>query len=149
MFGASNQINVVGKEFSLSMEDWMEVKGHSQDVRPFTSSHSINNFDHERDLMIELFGEKPSPDQVLEIAKDKGLTYQRRDKEQSHNQNPPRIFNPSPSLDIDLGAWLRNAKILVPFTEAIKLPNQEAKVLDVLRASHVNVTQNETPKVSY
>ena len=81
MFGASNQINVVGKEFSLSMEDWMEVKENSQDVRPSTSSHSINNFDHERDLITELFGEKPSPDQVLEIAKDKGLTYQRRDKE--------------------------------------------------------------------
>ena len=42
MFGASKQINVVGKEFSLSMEDWMEVKENSQDVRPFTSSHSIN-----------------------------------------------------------------------------------------------------------
>ena len=48
-----------------------------------------------------------------------------------------------------MGTWLNNAKILVPVTEILKLPTQRAKVLDVLGASNVNVTQDKTPEVSY
>lgn len=94
MFGANNQINFVAKEFSLSTEDWMEVKENSQEVMPSTLSFSISNFDHEKDVMVELFGEKPCPKKFLQIAKDKCLTYQRRDKDQNGNQIPPRSFNP-------------------------------------------------------
>ena len=62
MFGASNQINVVGKEFSLSVKDWMEVKENSRDVMHPTSAFSINNFENENDMMVKLYGEKPSPE---------------------------------------------------------------------------------------
>ncbi len=39
MVGTSNQVNVVGKEYHLSQENWPKVKEHSQEVRPFTSSY--------------------------------------------------------------------------------------------------------------
>ena len=71
------------------MKDQMEVKENSQDIMPPTSAFSINNFENEDDMMVKLYGEKPSPERIMEIAKDKGLTYQRRDKDQSGNQIPP------------------------------------------------------------
>ena len=52
-------------------------------------------------------------------------------------------------MNIDFGAWLNNAKILVPVTEILKLPTQRAKFLDVLGVSHVNFAQDKTPEVSY
>lgn len=51
------------------MEDWMEVKENNQDVRSSTSSFSINNFDHEKDVMVKLFGEKSSLEKVMGITK--------------------------------------------------------------------------------
>lgn len=80
MLGTSNQIKLVGKEYRLLWGNWVEVKGNSQSVRPFTSSYSINNFGHEIDVLVKLFGEKPPSERVLEITKDKGLTYQRRNQ---------------------------------------------------------------------
>ncbi len=89
----------------------MEVKEISRDVMPPTSTFSINNFENENDMMVKLYGEKPSPEEIMEIAKDKGLTYQRRDKDQSGNQIPPQIFNlgSNSGLDVDLGSWFNNA----------------------------------------
>lgn len=130
IFRASNQINVIGREYHLSNENWEGVKEYSHDVRPFASSYSINNFDHDNDVLVKLFGERPSPDQILEIVRNKGLTYQRRDKEQSDNHATLRNFSPSSEMNIDLGGWLNNSKIWVPVTEVLKIPSQRAKSLN-------------------
>jgi len=87
----------------------------------------------------------------MEIAKDKGLTYQRRDKDQSGNQIPPRIFNPSSNsgLDIDLGNWFNNAKIWFPVAKIAKIPSQRAKLLKAIEAPQVNVSKQKAPEVDY
>lgn len=80
-------------------------------MRPFASSYSIDNFDHDNDMMVKLFGERPSPDQILEIAKDKGINYQRRDKDKSDNHAPLPNFILAFGMNIDLAGWLNNSKI--------------------------------------
>jgi len=61
MLGTNNQINVVGKEYHLLQENWEEVKGNSQFVRPFTSSHNINNFCQEIDVLVKHFNKELPP----------------------------------------------------------------------------------------
>ena len=87
----------------------------------------------------------------MEIAKDKGLTYQRRDKDQIGNQIPPRIFNPGSNsrLDIDLGSWFNNEKIWAPIAEIAKIPSQRAKLLKAIEASQVNVSRQKALEVDY
>jgi len=83
----------------------MEVKETSRDAMHPSPAFGTNNLENENDILAKLYGEKPSPEQVMEIARDKGLTYQRRDKDQSGNPIPPQTFNPSlnSGLDVDLG----------------------------------------------
>ena len=134
MFGTYDQINLVGSKFPLPMNDWIEVKERSRDVENLSSAFSINNLENEDDILARLYGEKPSPEQILEIARDKGLTYQRRDKDQSGNQIPPRTFNPgvNSGLDVDLGSWFNNAKIWVLVSEIAKIPSQRDKLLKAI-----------------
>ena len=88
MFGTRDQINVVGNKFPFFMDDLIEVKERSRDVVNPSSAFSINNLENEDDILGRLYGENPSTKKILEIARDKGLTYQRRDKDQSGNQIP-------------------------------------------------------------
>jgi ribonuclease HI len=151
MFGTGDQINVVGSKFPLSMDDWIEVKENSRDVMNPSSAFSINNLENEDDILARLYGEKPSPEQILEIARDKGLTYQRRDKDQSGNQIPPRTFNPglNSGLDVDLGSWFNNAKIWVPVSEIAKIPSQRDKLLKAIQGPQVKYFSTEDSEVDY
>lgn len=90
----SYQINIVGKEHHLPMEDWMEVIENSHDVETLPSSYSINNLNDEKDLITELHGEKPSLEHVLKIMKDKGISYEQKNKEKKVNQITPRVSSP-------------------------------------------------------
>ena len=93
------------------------------------SSYSVNNFE-ELDRITELYGEKPSSNQILEIAKDK-----ERARNKERNQNAHKTFTPPTSkLNIDLGGWINNAKILVPVTEIMKIPSQRYKLLKAIDA---------------
>jgi hypothetical protein len=86
-----------------------------------------------------MFGPKPTPQQVAEMAKFKGITYQRNEnKSQDKNQaNIPKIAPTLPKsnvyasseLNIDLGGWLNNAKMLVHVSEIMKIPSQREKLL--------------------
>ena len=76
------------------------------------SSYSINNFE-DSDRITEIYGEKPSSTQILEIAKN---------KERNHSKT---FTPPTSKLNIDLGGWINNAKILVPVTEIMKIPSQK------------------------
>jgi len=65
------------------------------------------------------------------------LTCQRKGKEQEKNQNAPKAFTPPTSgLNIDLGGWINNAKILVPMTKILKIPSQKSKLLKAMDAPH-------------
>jgi len=46
MFGAGDQINVVGNKLPSSMDDWIEVKENSRDVMNPSSAFSINNLEN-------------------------------------------------------------------------------------------------------
>ena len=119
MVGTSDQINVVGKEHHLSLENWMGVMESSQKVnKKSPSSYSVNNFE-DLNRSTELYGEKPSSTQILEIAKDK-----ERGKNKERNLN--KTFTPPTSkLNIDLGGWINNAKILVLVNEIMKIPPKD------------------------
>jgi hypothetical protein len=89
-----------------------------------------------------MFGPKPTPQQVAEMAKFKGITYQRNgNKSQDKNQvtipkvapTPPKSnVYASSELNIDLGGWLSNAKMLVPVSEIMKIPSQREKLLKAI-----------------
>jgi hypothetical protein len=117
--GYSNHINVVGKAHPVSMDHWIQTIERSQ--------NSVNVM-KEYDNVTKLFGEKPTPEQILEMARYKGVTYQRKGNENptKTNQNIPKAITPPTSeLSIDLGGWISNAKVLVPVTELIKIPSQK------------------------
>jgi len=101
--------------------------------------------------LAKLYGEKPSPEKIMEIARDKGLTYQRRDKDQSGNQIPSRTFKPdlNSGLDVDLGSWFNNAKIWVLVPEIAKIPSQRDKLLKAIQGPQVNISQQKTREVDY
>jgi hypothetical protein len=94
------------------------------------------------DKVTEMFGPKPTPQQVAEMAKFKGITYQRNgNKSQDKNQaNIPKVAPTPPKsnmyasseLNIDLGGWLSNAKMLVPVSEIMKIPSQREKLLKAI-----------------
>jgi len=99
--------------------------------------------------LVKLFSEEPPPERVLEITKDKGLTYHRRS--QNDNQVNSRSLNPglASGMNIDLGGWSNNSKVLVPVTEIVKIPSQRAKLLNAIGSTQVNATQEETHEAFY
>jgi hypothetical protein len=84
-------------------------------------------------------GPKPTPQQIAGMAKFRGITYQRNgNKSQDKNQaNVPKVAPTPPKssvhanseLNIDLGGWLSNAKMLVLVLEIMKIPSQREKLL--------------------
>lgn len=113
MARTSEHKNVVGKEHHLSMENWMGVVDNSQKIsKKSPSSHSVNNLE-EVDRITALYAEKSSPKKMVEMAKQR-----KRARNWERNENAHKTFTPpTSSLNIDLGGWISNAKILVPVTE--------------------------------
>ena len=65
------------------------------------------------DNATKIFGEKPTPEQIIE--KYKGMVYQRRRNviPTKSNQHMPKVkISPHVDLNIDLGNWLSSAKSL-------------------------------------
>jgi hypothetical protein len=126
------QVNMFGHEYNVGMNEWMEMMEHSREV---------NCMNDVVDKATERFGPKPSPKQVSEMSRYTGLTYQR---DGTKNQNGPKTHPPSPNLivptnselNIDLGGWLNNAKILVPMAEIMKISSQKTKLLNAIEDPH-------------
>jgi len=54
-----------------------------------SSAFAINTFNEEKDPITQAYGKKPSQEQILELAKSKGYTYQRKSKGQSQGKKVP------------------------------------------------------------
>ena len=82
------------------------------------------------------------------MAKYKGITYQRRgvqnqDRPQTSISKvhfPPKEKIPpsNTDLNIDLGGWINNAKVLVPVAELVKIPAQKVKLLKAIEEPSPN-----------
>jgi hypothetical protein len=66
-----------GHEYNVGMDEWMDLMEHSKDV------NCMNNV---VDRAIEKFGPGPTPEQVSEMARYRGITYQRNG---NNNQDRP------------------------------------------------------------
>jgi hypothetical protein len=140
----NEQVNMFGHEYNVGMYDWMDLMEHSEGV------NSMNNV--VADKATEKFGPKPTPQQVAEMAKYRGITYQRNgNRSQDRNQaNIPKIAPTPPKsnvyassdLNIDLGGWLSNAKTLVLVSKIMKIPSQREKLLRAIEnpsQNHVDI----------
>jgi len=52
-------------------------------------------------------------------------------------------------MNIDLGGWFNNSKVLVLVTEIVKIPSQRTKLLNAISGTQINVAQEEPPKAFY
>ena len=90
----------------------------------------------EYDNVTKLYGHKPTNEQILEMARLKGIVYQRKRREAASKPqtNFPKVTTPLPitDLSIDLGSWISNAKILVPVSDLLKIPSQKEKLLKAI-----------------
>jgi ribonuclease HI len=88
------------------------------------------------DNVTKLYGHKPTNEQILEMARHKGIVYQRKGRETTSKSqtNFPKVTTPLPitDLSIDLGSWISNAKILVPVLDLLKIPSQKEKLHEAI-----------------
>jgi hypothetical protein len=124
----SGQVNMFGHEYNVGMYDWMDLDEHNE---------GVSNMNCMSDVVVDkatkTFGPNPTPQQVAEMAKFRGITCQRNgNKSLDKNQaNIPKVAPTHPKsnvyassdLNIDLGGWLSNAKILVLVLEIMKIPS--------------------------
>jgi hypothetical protein len=122
-----------GHKYNNGMYGWMDSDGQNEEANSMNCMSDVVV-----DKATEMFGPKPTPQQVVEMAKFRGISYQRNgNKNQDKNQaNIPKVA-PTPKstvyansdLNINLGGWLSNAKMLVPVSEIMKIPSQREKQL--------------------
>jgi hypothetical protein len=116
----NEQVNMCGERYYGGMYDWMGFNG------------SNGNFMNGNvDKATEKYGPKTTPQQVAEMDKYRGITYQRNgNKGQDKGQTSIPKVSPTPpksnvpinvDLNIDLGGWLSNAKMFVPVSEIMKI----------------------------
>jgi hypothetical protein len=146
----NEQINMFGHEYNVGMNEWMDLMEYIEGV------NCMNNV---VDKATKKFGPKPTPQQVSEMARYRGINYQRNG---NNNQDRPQgsvsiIPPPSPpktmvhtssNLNIDLGGWLNNAKMLVPVSKIMNIPSQRENLLNAIE----NPSQNNVdipPAVAY
>jgi ribonuclease HI len=143
----NEQINMCGRNHYGVMYDWMNEYDHG----------SFGNFmSGNVDKATEKYGPKPTPQQVAEMAKYKGYTYQRSGNKDKGQTSAPKVSPTFPKsnepinvdLNIDLGGWLNNAKILVPVSEIMKIPSQREKLLKAVHEPPKNVIQKQ-PAIAY
>jgi ribonuclease HI len=143
----NEQINMCGRNHYGGMYDWMNEYDHG----------SFGNFmSGNVDKATEKYGPKPTPQQIAEMAKYKGYTYQRSGNKDKGQTSAPKVSPTFPKsnepinvdLNIDLGGWLNNAKILVPVSEIMKIPSQREKLLKAMHEPPKNVIQKQ-PTIAY
>jgi hypothetical protein len=119
----NEQVNMCGRKYNVGMYDWMDYAEHGN------NANFMNNV---VDKATEKFGPKPTPQQVAKMAKCRGITYQRNGNKDKGQSSVPKVspFPPKSNvhinsdLNIDLGGWISNAKMLVPVLELMKIPSQ-------------------------
>jgi hypothetical protein len=140
----NEQINMCGRNYYGGRNDWMDTYDYG----------SYGNFmSGEVDKATEKYGPKPTPQQIAEMAKYKGYTYQRsgsKDKGQTSTPKVSPTFSKSNEpinvdLNIDLGGWINNAKILVPVSEIMKIPSQREKFLKQYMSLPKQLYRNSQP----
>ena len=113
-------VNIVGHLHSVIAETWGQAREYSQQLDNLTKN----------------FGTKPSNEQIKEMPKFKGITYQRRDSlsTSKSKQYLPKVTDPPDTEDVglDLGTWWSKAKVSVLASELVKIPEQREKLLKVL-----------------
>jgi hypothetical protein len=63
-----------------------------------------------------------------------------------YHQSPPKSNVPiNADLNIDLGGWLSNAKMLVPVSEIMKIPSQKEKLLKAIDEPPKVLLRNNQP----
>jgi hypothetical protein len=103
------------------------------------------------DKATEKYGPKSTPHQVAEMARFRGITYNRKEnKSQEKSQtNPPKVSPPksklpvNADLNIDLGVWLNRVKMLVPVSELIKIPSEKEKLLKAIDEPPVSLVEKQ------
>jgi ribonuclease HI len=143
----NEQINMCGRSYYGGMYDWMNNYDHG----------SYGNFmSGNVDRATEKYGPKPTPQQIAEMAKYKGFAYQRNGNKDKGQTSVPKVPPSVPKssepinmdLNIDLGGWLNNAKILVPVSEIMKIPSQREKLLKAMNEPPKSIIQKQ-PAVAY
>jgi hypothetical protein len=92
----------------------------------------------EYDNLTKLNGHKSTSDKILELARHKGIVYQRKGKEGTSisQNNFPKVItptqNPITNLNVDLGSWIANAKVLVSVSDLLKIPSQKEKLMQAI-----------------
>jgi hypothetical protein len=69
------------------------------------------------------------------MAKFKEVTYQRKGNDlavKSYMNLPKTNTPPAIDLDVDLGSWIKHAKVLVLVSKHIKLPSQKDRLLKAI-----------------
>ena len=106
------------------------------------------------DKVTETYGPKPSPKQVAEMAKYRGITYQKRGKQNQEQTQASALQVPSLPLEnipsnnesnFDVGEWASRVKIPVPLTEVLKMDDQKQKFFQAINVplpSKVEVPKN-------
>jgi ribonuclease HI len=143
----NEQINMCGRNYYGGMYDWMNDYDHGSNGN-FMSGNV--------DRATEKYGPKPTPQQIAEMAKYKGFTYQRNGNKDKGQTSVPKVSPSFPKssepinvdLNIDLGGWLNNAKILVPVSEIMKIPSQREKLLKAVHEPPKSIIQKQ-PAVAY
>jgi hypothetical protein len=106
------------------------------------------------DKATKKYGPKPTPQQVSEMAKFRGITYQRggnKSQDKSQTSAPKVSSNPLKSnmpinagLNFDLGGWLSNAKVLVPVSKIMKIPSWKEKLLKAIEQPPKSVVEKQS-----
>ena len=138
-----------GMKYNVGMYDWMDFAEQE------SSASYMNNV---VDKAAEKFGPKSTPQQISEMAKYRGITYQRNgNRGQDKGQTSIPKVAPTPpksnvhvnsDLNIDLGGWLSNAKMLVHVSEIMKIPSQREKLLKAIEDSPQNIVDRH-PTIAY
>jgi hypothetical protein len=143
----NEQINMCGRNYYGGMYDWM----NDYDYGSYGNFMSGNV-----DRATEKYGPKPTPQQIAEMAKYKGFAYQRNGNKDKGQTSVPKVSPTFPKssepinvdLNIDLGGWLNNAKILVPVSKIMKIPTQREKLLKAMNEPPKSIIQKQ-PAVAY
>jgi ribonuclease HI len=140
----SNHINNFGETHPLSMDYWLQMQERSE---------QSNQVVEEYDNVTKLYGHKPTNEQILEMARHRGIVYQRKGKEGTNKSQPnfPKVTTPTntpiTNLNVDLGSWISNAKVLVSVSDLLKIPSQKEKLLQAINLPSNKVVPKDQEKV--
>jgi hypothetical protein len=115
-------------------------------------SEQANEVVEEFDNVTKLYGHKPTNEQILEMARHKGIVYQRKGKDGTNKSqaNFPKVTAPPTTpitdLTVDLRNWISNAKVLVPVSDLLKIPSQKEKLLQPINVPNNKVVAKNHEK---